>query len=94
MLKDISRELNISVDTVPEQLGGQLGVLEKCWPYIRKTSKAYHSFEPTKKDAHGNYYGILFYFEPRRRLPDNFRAQSISPFYWATTRTSSPPSAS
>ena len=83
VLKEISRKFNISVDTLPEQLRIQLGVLEQCWPYIRKTSKAYHRFEPNKKDPQGNCYGILFHFEPRRRLPDNFRTQSISPFYWA-----------
>ena len=80
MLKDISREFNIPV---PYLISIQLGVLEKCWPYIQKTSRAYHRFKPTKKDTHGNHYGILFYFEPRRRLPDSFGTQSISPFYWA-----------
>ena len=35
---------------LPEQLSVQLGVLEKCWPYIRKTAKAYHCFKPSKKD--------------------------------------------
>ena len=45
--------------------------------------EACHRFEPVKKDTHGNRYGVFFYFEPRRRLSDNFRTQSISPFYWA-----------
>ena len=40
-------------------------------------------FQPTKKDSRNNQYGILFSFEPRRKLPDNLRSQSISPFFWA-----------
>ena len=42
VIRDISREIDIAVDNLPEQLIGQLGVLEKCWPYIQKTARAYH----------------------------------------------------
>ena len=41
--------------------------------------EACHRFEPAKKDTRGNHHGVLFYFEPRRRLFDNFHTQSISP---------------
>ena len=82
VIHEISREFKVSVDTLPEQLIGQLGVCEKCWPYIQKTRRSHCRFEPTKKDAWKNRFGILFLFEPRRQLPGNHRSQSISPFFW------------
>ena len=45
--------------------------------------EACHRFEIAKQDTHVNHYGVLFHFEPHRRLSDNFRTQSISPIYWA-----------
>ena len=36
-----------------------------------------------QEGSRNNQYGILFSFEPRRKLPDNLRSQSISPFFWA-----------
>ena len=83
VINEISREFNIAVDNLPEQLVVQLGVLEKCWPYIQKTRRTYCRFQPSKKDSRNNQYGILFSFEPRRKLPDNLRSQLISPFFWA-----------
>ena len=59
------------------------------WECLRSAGRTsgrqqiYHCFEPNKKDSQGNHYGIIFSFEPRRRLPNNFRTQSVSPFYWA-----------
>ena len=83
VINKIFREFKVSVDTLPEQLIIQLGVCEKCWPYIQKTRRSYCRFEPTKKNAWKNRFGILFLFEPRRQLPGNHRSQSISPFFWA-----------
>ena len=83
VINEISREFKVSVDTLPEQLIVQLGVCEKCWPYIQKTRRSYCRFEPTKKDAWKNRFGIFFLFEPRRQLPGNHRSQAISPFFWA-----------
>ena len=83
VIREISREFDMAVDNLPEQLIVQLGVLEKCWPYIQKTSRTYYRFQPGKKDSRNNRYGIIFSFEPRRKLPDNLRTQSISPFFWA-----------
>ena len=83
VINEIAREFNIPADKLPEQLVVQLGVCEKCWPYIQKTRRTYCRFQPTKKDSRNNHYGILFSFEPRRKLPDNLRSQSISPFFWA-----------
>ena len=61
----------------------QLGVCEECWPYILKTRRTYHRFQPAKKDTTKNHFGIIFSFKPRRLLPDKHRTQSISPFFWA-----------
>ena len=82
VINEITREFNIPADKLPEQLVVQLGVFKKCWPYIQKTRRTYCRFQPTKKDSRNNHYGILFSFEPRRKLPYNLRSQSISPFFW------------
>ena len=98
VINEIAREFNVSADKLPEQLVVQLGVCEKCWPYIQKTRRTCYRFQPTKKDSRNNQYGVLFSFEPRRKLPDNLRttfARSRSRrSSGRTTRTSTPPSAS
>ena len=76
VIKEISREFKISPDSLPAQLIVQLGVCEECWPYILKTRRTYHRFQPAKKDTRKNYFGIIFSFEPRRLLPDKHRTQS------------------
>ena len=83
VVKEISSQFKISPDSLPPQLIVQLGICEECWPYILKTKRTYHRFQPTKKDTRKNYFGILFSFEPRRLLPDKHRTQSNSPFFWA-----------
>ena len=83
VIQEISREFNISPGSLLAQLIVQLGVCEECWPYILKTRRTYHRFQPFKKDTRKNHFGIIFSFEPRRLLPDKRRTQSISPFFWA-----------
>ena len=82
VLRDISREFGISPAALPEQLSAQLGVLEKCWPYIRK-NEGLPLLRAEQEGLSGQSLRDHLPFEPRRRLPDNFRTQSISTFYWA-----------
>ena len=75
VLEEIACEFDVPVDSLPEQLCIQLGVFEKCWSYIRKTSRAYHRFEPAKKDTQGNHYGI-----PPHRAADFPTTSALSRF--------------
>ena len=79
---EVAREFNISANKLAEQLVVQLGVCEKCWPYIQKTWRTYYRFQPTRKGSRNNQYGTTFARSRSRRSSGR------------ATRTSPPPSAS
>ena len=67
----------------PPQLSVQLGLLETCWPYVRKTRMECLHIDSQSKHGSNNKFAALFHFEPRRTMPANLRARAVRSFHWA-----------
>ena len=72
-----------ATNQLPEQLVVQLGSLREVLAVHPEDPEDLLPVSAHQKDSRNNHYGILFSFEPRRKLPDNLRSQWISPFFWA-----------
>ena len=83
MLGRIAQHFRSSPRDLPPQLSVQLGLLETCWPYARKTRMECLHIDSQSKHGSNNKFAVLFHFEPRRAMPTNLRAHAVRSFQWA-----------
>ena len=83
MLGRIAQHFRSLPRDLPPQLSVQLGLLETCWPYVRKTRMECLHIDSQRKHGSNNKFAVLFHFEPRRTMPANLRAHAVRSFHWA-----------
>ena len=83
VLDRIAQLFRSSPRDLPPQLSEQLGLLESCWLYVRRTRIECLQIDSRSKHSSSNKFAALFHFDSRRTMLANLSAHAVRSFHWA-----------